>query len=93
MSETCTALIASATALLIAGHVVAVANARVGAASVETPTAVPSGVDLRERDLTGRPGDDFIEYALGNIDAWYAAFDVRAYDRNFLSPEQRVRIW
>lgn len=69
MGETCTARIALATALLIAGHVVAIANARVPAASVETSPAVPSGVDLRARDLSVRPGDDFFQYALGS---WYA---------------------
>jgi putative endopeptidase len=30
---------------------------------------------------------------LRNIDAWYAAFDIRATDKNFLPPGQRVRIW
>jgi putative endopeptidase len=30
---------------------------------------------------------------LRDIDAWYAAFDVRTTDRNFLPPDQRVRIW
>lgn len=28
-----------------------------------------------------------------NLDAWYAAFDVRPGDRLYLAPEQRVRIW
>jgi putative endopeptidase len=30
---------------------------------------------------------------LRNIDAWYAAFDVRPSDKNYLPPPQRVRIW
>jgi putative endopeptidase len=30
---------------------------------------------------------------LRDIDAWYAAFDVRTTDRNYLPPDQRVRIW
>jgi putative endopeptidase len=30
---------------------------------------------------------------LRNIDAWYAAFDIRASDRNYLPPARRVRIW
>ncbi|HEX3915649.1 MAG TPA: M13 family metallopeptidase [Steroidobacteraceae bacterium] len=30
---------------------------------------------------------------LRDIDAWYAAFDIRTTDRNFLPPDQRVRIW
>lgn len=28
-----------------------------------------------------------------NIDAWYAAFDVKPSDGLYLSPEERVRIW
>ena len=28
-----------------------------------------------------------------NLDAWYAAFDVRPGDRLYLAPEQRVKIW
>ena len=28
-----------------------------------------------------------------NIDAWYAAFDVKPTDRLYLSPAERVRIW
>jgi putative endopeptidase len=28
-----------------------------------------------------------------NIDAWYAAFDVKPGDRYYLPPDQRVRIW
>ena len=28
-----------------------------------------------------------------NIDAWYAAFDVKPGDKAYLAPEQRVRIW
>ena len=28
-----------------------------------------------------------------NIDAWYAAFDVKPGDKLYLAPEDRVRIW
>jgi predicted metalloendopeptidase len=28
-----------------------------------------------------------------NIDAWYAAFDVKPGDKLYLPPEQRVKIW
>jgi putative endopeptidase len=28
-----------------------------------------------------------------NMDAWYAAFDVKPGDKGFIAPEQRVRIW
>jgi len=30
---------------------------------------------------------------LRDVDAWYAAFDVRPSDKNYLPPAQRVRIW
>jgi len=30
---------------------------------------------------------------LRNIDAWYEAFGVKPGDRNYLKPEDRVRIW
>jgi putative endopeptidase len=69
MGTTCTARFALAAALLIAGRVVTAADTRVPAASVEASPTVPSGVDLRARDLSVRPGDDFFRYALGT---WYA---------------------
>ncbi|HEV2650078.1 MAG TPA: M13 family metallopeptidase [Rhizomicrobium sp.] len=28
-----------------------------------------------------------------NLDAWYAAFDVKPTDKNYLPPEKRVRLW
>jgi putative endopeptidase len=30
---------------------------------------------------------------LRNVDAWYEAFDVKEGDRNYVKPEERVRIW
>jgi len=30
---------------------------------------------------------------LRNVDAWYDAFDVKPGDKNYLKPEERVRIW
>jgi predicted metalloendopeptidase len=30
---------------------------------------------------------------LPNLDAWYAAFDVKPGDKLYLPPDQRVRIW
>jgi predicted metalloendopeptidase len=30
---------------------------------------------------------------LSNLDAWYAAFDVKPGDRMYVAPEQRVHIW
>jgi putative endopeptidase len=31
--------------------------------------------------------------AVRNVDAWYAAFDVKSTDRLYIAPEERVRIW
>jgi predicted metalloendopeptidase len=28
-----------------------------------------------------------------NLDPWYAAFDVKAGDKEYLPPKERVRIW
>ncbi len=28
-----------------------------------------------------------------NLDAWYAAFDVKPGTKYYLAPDQRVRIW
>jgi putative endopeptidase len=69
MSETYIGRIALATALLAAGQLVTIAAARVAADSVETLPAAPPGVDLKARDLSVHPGDDFFRYALGT---WYA---------------------
>ena len=30
---------------------------------------------------------------LRNVDAWYAAFGVKEGDREYVKPEDRVRIW
>jgi putative endopeptidase len=30
---------------------------------------------------------------LRNVDAWYAAFDIKPTDPMYLAPDQRVRIW
>jgi predicted metalloendopeptidase len=32
-------------------------------------------------------------YPQRNIDAWYAAFDVKEGDKMYLKPEERVHIW
>ena len=32
-------------------------------------------------------------YVVRNLDPWYAAFNVKPGDRNYLPPEQRIRIW
>ena len=30
---------------------------------------------------------------LRNVDAWYEAFDVKEGDKNYVKPEERVKIW
>jgi putative endopeptidase len=42
---------------------------------------------------THSPAPVRINEPLRDIDAWYAAFDVKMGDRNYLPPDQRVRIW
>ena len=37
--------------------------------------------------------DRFRSYNVRNIDAWYAAFDVKPGDKLYLAPADRVRIW
>jgi putative endopeptidase len=54
------------TVFLIAAHLAAAVKTAGG----EVPSATPSGVDLKARDLRIRPGDGFFQYALGG---WYAA--------------------
>jgi putative endopeptidase len=39
------------------------------------------------------PGTARSNGVVRNIDSWYGAFDVRAVQKLFLTPEQRVRIW
>jgi putative endopeptidase len=39
------------------------------------------------------PADFRINGVVRNIDAWYAAFDVRAGEKLYLPPQERVRIW
>ena len=34
-----------------------------------------------------------VQGVVRNMDAWYAAFDVKPEDKMYLAPEQRVRIW
>jgi predicted metalloendopeptidase len=37
--------------------------------------------------------DNYRINTVRNIDAWYAAFDVKPGDRLYLAPEARVRVW
>ncbi|HYN45574.1 MAG TPA: M13 family metallopeptidase, partial [Allosphingosinicella sp.] len=50
---------------------------------------------LRERVLTDphSPPEWRVNGIVRNVDAWYAAFNVRPGDRLYLPPEQRVHIW
>ena len=37
--------------------------------------------------------DQFRPATVRNLDAWYAAFDVKRGDKLYLAPEDRVHIW
>jgi putative endopeptidase len=49
----------------------------------------------RQRILTDphSPSEARVNQVLRNFDPWYAAFDVKAGDKLYLPPAQRVRIW
>jgi len=49
---------------------------------------------LRARIATGghAPGQ-FRALTVRNLDAWYAAFNVQPGDKQYLAPEQRVKVW
>jgi putative endopeptidase len=50
---------------------------------------------LRNLILTNphSPGDARASIPVRNVDAWYAAFDVKPGDKGYVAPEQRVHIW
>jgi len=50
---------------------------------------------LRNLILTNphAPGDARASIPIRNIDAWYAAFDVKPGDKSYVAPDQRVHIW
>jgi len=49
---------------------------------------------LRQRVLTdGHAPDEYRAATVRNIDAWYAAFEVKAGEKLYLAPGDRVRIW
>jgi putative endopeptidase len=53
-----------------------------------------SDTDLREQVMTDvHSPDEFIVTTVRNLDAWYAAFDVKPRDKLYLAPLDRVRIW
>jgi putative endopeptidase len=37
--------------------------------------------------------DQFRPVTARNLDAWYAAFDVKPSDKLYLAPADRIRIW
>jgi putative endopeptidase len=48
------------------------------------------------RQLTNNPhppGEQRVNGEVRNLDAWYAAFDVKPGDKLYISPEDRVHIW
>jgi putative endopeptidase len=50
---------------------------------------------LRQQLLTDphSPGEYRVNGVVPNLDAWYAAFDVKPGDAMYIPPEKRVRIW
>jgi predicted metalloendopeptidase len=49
---------------------------------------------LRQRLLTdGHAPGQYRALTVRNLDAWYAAFDVRPGESEYLPPANRVRIW
>jgi endothelin-converting enzyme/putative endopeptidase len=49
---------------------------------------------LREQVMTDdHSPDQFRPVTVRNLDAWYAAFDVKPADKLYLAPADRVRIW
>ncbi|MCM2314235.1 MAG: peptidase M13 [Thermoanaerobaculia bacterium] len=50
---------------------------------------------LRQQIVNGphSPGQIRAFAPLRNVDAWYEAFDVKEGDKNYVKPEDRVRIW
>ena len=49
---------------------------------------------LRQQMITdGHAPDEYRADTVRNLDAWYQAFDVKAADKLYLSPDRRVRIW
>jgi putative endopeptidase len=53
-----------------------------------------SDAALRQQVLTGDTApEEFAVAIVRNLDAWYAAFDVKPGDKLYLAPSERVRIW
>ena len=49
---------------------------------------------LRQQILTdGHAPDEYRADTVRNLDAWYAAFDVKPGQKLYLPPADRVRVW
>jgi putative endopeptidase len=50
---------------------------------------------MRQQVMTDphSPGEIRAFAPLRNVDAWYAAFDIKPGDKNYIDPKDRVRIW
>jgi putative endopeptidase len=43
--------------------------------------------------IDGHAPEEFRVATVRNLDAWYAAFDVKAGDKRYLAPADRVHVW
>jgi len=49
---------------------------------------------LRQQLITdGHAPDQYRAFTVRNLDAWYAAFDIKPGDSMYLPPEKRVKVW
>jgi putative endopeptidase len=50
---------------------------------------------LRQQLVTDphSPEEERVNAVVRNVDAWYAAFDVKPGDKLYVAPEDRVKIW
>ena len=49
---------------------------------------------LRQRLVNdGHAPAQYRALTVRNLDAWYAAFPVKASDKLYLAPDKRVRVW
>jgi putative endopeptidase len=56
--------------------------------------SIPRENALRQQVLTNpHSPDEWRTAEVRNVDAWYAAFDVKPGQKMYLAPEQRVRVW
>jgi putative endopeptidase len=53
----------------------------------------PDALKLQLATNPHSPGQARASTAIRNIDAWYAAFDVKPGDKLYIPPEKRARIW